>query len=511
VAVALEVLGETAYVHGGKAEAMYVVMVASECAPVIQVGGLGDVVSGLSRELEIRGNDVEIILPKYDCMRYDRIWGLQVDFHDLWVPWYGGAIHCSVYFGCVNGRKCFFIEPHSRDSFFHRPSAYGYHDDPMRFAFFSKAALEFMLKANKRPDVIHCHDWQTGLLPVLLFEIYKYHGMPNQRVCFTIHNFRHQGQAGPELLRATQLGRPEYYLHYDRLRDNFNHGWLNLTKAGIVYSNFVTTVSPQHAWEAFHTGQNFGLGHTLWIHRGKIGGVLNGVDYDMWNPETDPLIAQRYTADSLDLKYDNKRVLRRRFWLREGFKPIVAYVGRLDGQKGVHLVRHALFYSLWNDAQFIVLGSSPDAAISRDFWHLKNYLNDNPDCHLELRFDAELAHLLYAGADMIVMPSNFEPCGLVQMIALKYGTVPIVRAVGGLADTVFDRDYSSRPEEARNGYVFHQSDYAGIESALRRALGLWNSYPQEFRKLMVNGMRYDYSWNYSGQHYVNIYNYIRHK
>ena len=145
------------------------------------------------------------------------------------------------------------------------------------------------------------------------------------------------------------------------------------------------------------------------------------------------------------------------------------------------------------------------------FWHLKHYLNDNPDCHLELRFDAELAHLVYAGADMLVAPSNWEPCGLVQMIALKYGTVPIVRAVGGLADTVFDRDHSQRPYEQRNGYVFDHPDYPGIESALRRALGLWYRYPEEFRRLMVNGMRYDYSWNYPGQHYLNIYEYIRHK
>ncbi len=490
---------------------MYVVMVAPECAPVVQVGGLGDVVSGLSRELEIRGHDVEIILPKYEAMRYDRIWGLTVNYHDLRVPWYGGAIHCTVYFGVVNGHKCFFIEPDSRDNFFHRPAAYGYGDDAMRFAFFSKAALEFMLKANKRPDVIHCHDWQTGLVPVLLFEIYKFHGMGNQRVCFTVHNFRHQGKSGPELLRASGLGRPEYYLHNDRLRDNFNHNLLNLTKAGIVYSNFVTTVSQKHAWEALYADQNFGLGHTLRIHRGKFGGVLNGVDYDAWNPEIDPFIARRYTIESLDLKYDNKRALRERLWLRDGFKPIVAYVGRLDSQKGVHLVRHALFYSLQNGAQFVLLGPSPEPSINAHFWQLKNHLNDNPDCHLELRFDAELAHLVYAGADLLVAPSHYEPCGLVQMIALKYGTVPVVRSVGGLADTVFDRDYSSRSCEGRNGYVFDHPDCPGIESALRRALGLWHSYPEEFRKLMVYGMRYDYSWNSPGQHYANIYGYIRHR
>lgn len=490
---------------------MYIVMLASECSPVVQVGGLADVVAGLGRELEIRGNSVEIILPKYEHMRYDRIWGLRCDYADLWVPWYGGAIHCSVYFGFVNGRKCFFIEPHSRDNFFHRPSAYGYADDAMRYAFFSKAALEYMLKSNKRPDIIHCHDWQTGLVPVLLFEVYKYHGMENQRVCLTVHNFGHQGITDAEVLWATGLRRPEYYFHPDRLQDNTRASSLNLLKGGIVYSNFVTTVSPHHAWEVRHTDQGLGLGRTLWIHQGKFGGITNGLDYDVWNPEIDNLIACHYSMHSIESKYENKRALRNRFWLRDGYKPIVAYVGRLDAQKGVHLVRHALFYSLWNGAQFILLGPSPDGSINGYFWHLKRYLNDCPDCHLELNFDAESAHLVYAGADMLVMPSNYEPCGLVQMIALKYGTVPIVRAVGGLCDTVRDRDYAQAPYHDRNGYVFNQPDYSGIESAMHRAFGLWWAYPQEFRSLMVNGMRCENSWNHAGQDYLNIYEYIRHK
>jgi starch synthase len=490
---------------------MYVVMVAPECAPVAQVGGLGDVVFGLSRELETRGHAVEIILPKYDCLRYGEIWGLNLDYRDLWVPWYGGAIHCSVWSGFVHGRRCYFIEPHSSDNFFARGTIYGCPDDTMRFAFFSKAALEYMLKANKRPDVIHCHDWPTGLLPVMLFEIYKFHGMEHQRVCYTIHNFRHQGLDGERVLWATGLGRPGYYFHHDRLRDNFNPGAINFMKAGIVYSNFVTTVSRGYSWEARYGEQGFGLGHTLYLHQHKFGGVRNGVDYDVWNPEIDPLIPHRYTIDTIERKYWNKEALRARLWLRSGYKPLIAYVGRLDSQKGVHLVRHALFYSLSHGAQFVLLGPSPEPSIGNEFWRLKREINDNPDSHLELRFDGDLAHLVYAGADMIVVPSNYEPCGLVQMIALKYGTVPIVRAIGGLHETVFDRDYDERPPEQRNGYVFHQSDPQGIESAMRRALGLWYSYPQDFRYLMFNGMRYDYSWNYPGRDYLNIYEYIRHK
>lgn len=175
---------------------MYVVHITPELAPVAKVGGLADVVFGLANEMEIRGNSVEIILPKYDCLRYDHIWGLCETYSDLWVPWYGGAIHCSVFFGFVHGRKCFFIEPHSGDNFFNRGCIYGFRDDVMRFAFFSRAAMEFLLKSGKNPDVIHCHDWQTALVPVFLFEVYKYLGMSHPRVCFTIHNFKHQGVTG---------------------------------------------------------------------------------------------------------------------------------------------------------------------------------------------------------------------------------------------------------------------------------------------------------------------------
>ena len=488
---------------------MFVVMVASECAPVAQAGGLGEVVFGLSRELELRGHAVEVILPKYDCMRYDRISGLTVSYEDLWVPWYSGAVHCSVWFGFVAGRKCFFIEPHSEDRFFERGHLYGSADDVFRFAFLSKAALEFMLKSNKRPEVIHCHDWQTALVPVLLYEMYRDVGMGDQRVCYTIHNFGHQGIAGEAVLWATGLTRPDHFYDYDRLRDEFNQAALNLMKGGIVYANFVTTVSPQHAWEARYTDQGQGLGHTLHLHGAKFGGVLNGVDYDLWNPEIDPLIPARYGSEWIDGKYFDKMVLRERFLLADEFKPVVASIGRLDRQKGVELIRHALFYALAQGAQFVLLGSSPDPAIGAEFWRLKYELNDNPDCHLELGFSVELAHLIYAGADLLVMPSMFEPCGLTQLIALKYGTVPVVRAIGGLVDTVFDRDYS--PGWERNGYVFHHPDTPALESAMARAIGLWYSYPAEFRELQLNGMRADHSWARPAEDYLNIYEYIRHK
>ncbi|OLP20170.1 starch synthase [Leptolyngbya sp. 'hensonii'] len=491
---------------------MYIVQIASECAPVIKAGGLGDVVYGLSRELETRGHCIELILPMYDCMRYDHIWGIHDAYRDLWVPWYGGAIHCSVYCGWVHGRLCFFIEPHSADNFFHRGCYYGCKDDNMRFAFFSKAAMEFLLRSNKRPDVIHCHDWQTGLVPVLLYEIYQYNGMGTQRVCYTIHNFKHQGIAGAEVLWATGLNREDYYFHYDRLQDNFNPFALNMMKGGIVYSNAITTVSPHHAWEARYTPIGYGLGHTLHLHQHKFTGILNGIDYDVWNPTSDRYLPFHYSSDDLEGKAKNKTALRKRLMLRDSEKPIVCYIGRLDDQKGVHLVHHAIYYALHRECQFVLLGSATEPGIHSHFAHERYILNNNPDCHLELGFNEELSHLIYAGADMIVVPSNYEPCGLTQMIGLRYGTVPIVRGVGGLINTVFDRDYDENhlPEE-RNGYVFYQTDYNALESAMDRAIGLYYEYPEEFRQLVVQGMACDYSWNHPGEDYVEVYDHIRYK
>lgn len=490
---------------------MYIIQVSSECAPVAKIGGLADVVYGLSRELEIRGNHVEIILPKYDVLRYDKIWGLTNSFQDLWVPWYGGSIHCSVWFGFVEGRKCFFIEPHSNDNFFNRRTVYGCNDDVMRFAFFSKAALEFMLKSNKRPDIIHCHDWQTGLVPVLLSEMYQHHGMPTQRVCYTIHNFKHQGVCGGDVLTATGLNRPEHFFRYEQMRDNFNASALNLMKGGIVYSNFTTTVSPQHAWEARFGDQGFGLSATLHAHHSKFGGVLNGLDYDVWNPSIDKFIPSQYGLENVDDKYKNKDALRDRFWLSKEYKPIISYVGRLDDQKGIHLIQHAAYTAISKGAQFVLLGSASNNNIAGQFWRLKNHLNDNPNCHIEIGFNEELSHLIYAGSDMVIVPSLFEPCGLTQMIGLKYGSVPVVRSVGGLANTVFDKDYSDKSLDQRNGFVFHQADYQAIDSTLDRAISLWYNYPKDFRTLMLQGMKYDFSWNYPGQDYYNIYEYIRHK
>jgi starch synthase len=334
--------------------------------------------------------------------------------------------------------------------------------------------------------------------------------MPDQRVCYTIHNFRHQGTSDERVLSATRLGRPDHFLDADRLGDDFRYRGLNPMKGGVVYSNFVTTVSPSHADEALYGDGASGL--TLKEHQEKFRGVLNGVDYDTWNPETDPILPAHYSVGSIERKGQNTDALRDRFWLRKTRGPVVAYVGRLDEQKGMQLVHHALFYTLTRGGQFVLNGDAHHHdAISRHFWHLKDHLNDNPDCHLEIGYREELAHLIYAGADLFVVPSMFEPCGLAPLIAMRYGTVPVVRATGGMVDTVFDRDNSGRPPTERNGFVFHHTDNRAIESALGRALRLWSVRPRDFRWLAANCMRSDYSWAGPGREYLDIYQRIRHK
>jgi starch synthase len=483
---------------------MYIVMIASECAPISKVGGLADVVDGLSRELKLRGHGVEIILPKYDCMQTKFISHLSVYLESLKVPCYDQLINCTAYAGVVHGNNCIFIEPHSDKKYFNRGVFYGQSDDAERFAFFSRAALEFLVKTNKNPDIIHCHDWQTGIVPVLVKDL----KMTDARTCFTLHNIKHQGLCGEDVLKVAGLN-PSEYMRKDRLLDDANPDYFNLMKGGVVYADYVNTVSPRYSDEVRDTGQGFGLQDTIRTKGDRYGGVLNGVDYEDWNPETDKFIPSHYGIDTVDDKFKNKDALRKKFMLKSDFKPIIASIGRLDAQKGVHLIRHSIFYALNNGCQFVLLGSSPETNVSEYFWHLKYYLDRNPDCHLELGFNEEYAHLIYAGADIIVVPSLFEPCGLTQLISLKYGTVPIVRKTGGLADTVFDVDQLDRPFHQRNGYVFEDYSYEGIEAALKRAVGLWYSYPEKFREVILNGMKYDYSWNNPGEQYIRIYEHIK--
>jgi len=487
---------------------MYIIQVGAECAPVAKVGGLGDVIHGLSRALAEQGNQVEVILPKYDCLRSDLIEGLHRTCEDLQVPFYDQWLSCSVESGYVDGIHCFLIDPHSEHGFYQRGRIYGEVDDPGRFAFFCRAVLEFLLKTGKQPDVLHCHDWHAALVPVLRWEVYEALGLKRPRVCHTLHNLAHQGLAGEYLLRAVGL-EPARLMTGDRLLDRDRPHTANLLKGALVYANAITTVSPRHAWEILHTDQGMGLQETLQIHSHKLRGVINGIDEGTWNPWTDPHIVRTYGPEYLPGKACDKRQLRRQLGLEEAAKPVVAIVSRLDRQKGVELMRHAIHYALENGCQMVLLGSASEPWIEELFQELKRNSDGSTDCRLILEYDEALSHQIHAGADIMVIPSVYEPCGLTQMTAMQYGVVPVVRRVGGLADSVFDANYSDRAFEEVNGFLFDDPTPAGLESALRRAIRLWFRYPAYFRQLRLNGMHTDNSWSGPAREYLDIYEGIR--
>jgi len=486
---------------------MYIVMISAESAPVAKVGGLGDFVEGLAHDLAGRGHQVEIILPKYDCLNTERIWELN-KVQDLWVPYFGEWLHCDLEMGRADGLTCWFIDPHSPREFFSRGRIYGEPDDPERFALFARAALEFLYKSGRHPDIIHCHDWHCGLVPVLLEEVYRPQGMTRPRVCYTLHNLGYQGRTEEQVLRQAGLD-PAALMTPERLQDPGDPQTVNLMQGGIVYADYVTTVSPRYAWEAQNGDQGMGLQPTLQRHADKFGGVLNGIDYEVWNPQTDPHIVQGYCAETLQRKARDKAALRGRLGLEEAARPIVAVVSRLERQKGPELMRHAAHFCLANQAQFVLLGSSQDPEINAGFLELKQQLEGDPHCHLELAHDEALAHQIYAGSDLILVPSRYEPCGLTQLIGMRYGTVPVVRGVGGLADTVFDANYSDVDFLQCNGYRFDGYSAEAMEHALIRAIRLWHQHPDYFRQLRINGMTRDHSWNLPGGRYLDIFESVR--
>lgn len=490
---------------------MRIALLAAECAPVAKVGGLGDFVHGLGRALMASGARVEVVLPDYDCLNHGLVQERQLLRDDLRFDFAGRAIDCSVHGGRVDGLQCRFLAPATSDGFFERGRIYGEADEALRFACYCRAALEWFQHSDAWPDILHCNDWQTGLIPVLLYEDYARFGGNRTRVCYSLHNLGHQGWVGPELLTTLGL-HAERLMTSDRLQANDAQDAgaapaANLMKGGIVFSDFVTTVSPRYAWEVLRTEQGEGLQAVLAgkQQQGRFAGVLNGIDQTTWNPRTDALIAHPFDLEHPGEKSANTRALRKRLGLRQANKPLIAVVSRLDRQKGVGLIAHAMAYSLARQGQFVLLGSTLDREIQARFERLRADHADHPDCHLELGYDEALAHQIYAGADLILVPSLYEPCGLTQMIGMRYGCVPVVRRVGGLADTVFDATFCARPEHERNGFVFDGTGPEDLEFALERAIGLWRDYPERFHQLRLNGMRALHPWDAPAEEYLRIY------
>lgn len=483
---------------------MRVALFAAECAPVAKAGGLGDFVHGLGRALLAEGAEVEVWLPDYDCLRHDLIEDRHLLAEGFEFPFSGRTLRCSIVAGRVDGLACRFVAPQASEGFFSRGRIYGEPDDALRFACYSRAALEYLQQSQRWPDILHCNDWQTGLVPVLLYELYEARGVARTRVCYSLHNLGHQGWTDPAILHrvgldAARLMRP------DRLQDVSHADTANLMKGGIVFSNFVTTVSPRYAWEVLRTDQGMGLQSVLAGKRDRFAGVLNGIDQRTWDPGTDPLIAHPFSMEHLEGKAANKAALRTDLGMSQAEKPLLAVVSRLDRQKGVPLIAHGIDFGLARGSQVVLLGSALDPEIQQRFDRLRTRYLDHPDCHLELGYDERLAHRIYAAADAILIPSLYEPCGLTQMIGMRYGCVPVVRRVGGLADTVFDANFCGLPTSERNGFVFDEASTADLEFALERALGLWFQHHRAFRRLQLNGMRTDFSWRESARRYLQIF------
>lgn len=475
---------------------MYIIHVASEVAPIAKVGGLADVVTGLAKEVAKHGHVVEIILPKYDCIDYALLKDLKVEYQEIWS--YDGPYrsHNTVWSAKLDYLKIWLLESHHPAFFFNRGKIYGCPDDIDRFIYFSRAALEFLFKAEKKPDVLHLHDWPTALIAPLYKEMYTPLGFKTGGTILTIHNLEHQGKCSLQNLTRAGL-RGEDFLSPDKMQDPFQPSLINLLKGGIEYGDFITTVSPNYEKEIKTPEGGCGLNPTLIKHQNKLKGILNGIDEGYWNPETDAFLASSYNFQSIGHgKAVNKAKLRQRLSLKESKGPIVCSITRLVPQKGPDLIKHALERTLEKGGQFILLGVSPVSEIDKIFRQMQKNLSKTKNAAFHFEYDEALAHLVYAGSDMIIVPSLYEPCGLTQMIALHYGTIPLVRTTGGLVDTVFD---------GKNGFTFDFPDAAGVDWALDRAFETFLKKPDKWKTLIQEGMSQDLGWKKSADVYLKIY------
>jgi len=493
---------------------MHIVHVASELAPLAKVGGLADVVLGLCRELSWKGHDVDIIIPKYDCLDSTQIRDLAIDTQDLLSFYSGEWFHNTIWVGWVENLKVYFIEPHHPRHFFNRSCFYGCEDDVERYLYFSRLALEFLYKRNIAPDILHLHDWQTAAIAPLYYDMYKALGFSKSKLVFTIHNIEYQGRCAPHDLEKIGLDGNKYLVP-TKMQDNIYPDAINLLKGAVVYVDAITTVSPSYAKEVLTPEGGKGMETTLNLYKDKFSGILNGIDYSYWNPEIDRYLPAHYSSrempaskkdkNTIDKKAFIKNTLREKLSLSEAHKPIIGCIARLVPQKGIELIKHAIGRIVERGGQFVLLGTSPIPSITAEFQALKHQYGDDPSVHLALHHQEELAHLVFAASDMFIVPSLFEPCGLTQMIALKYGAIPIVRKTGGLADTIVDVDDPTKSFDETNGFVFEKPNVADLEACIDRAIDFWFKRPDDWRHLVFRGMNIDFSWNKPSNLYLNLY------
>jgi starch synthase len=476
---------------------MRILFVASEGLPFSKTGGLADVVEALPKSLVAQGHDVAVVLPRYRTTQIKN-----VVIKSLTVPM-GTSLRFPAIAdgGRLAGVQYFFVDD---PQYFDRDQLYGvggrdYPDSAERFAEFARASIE-LAKQLWLPDVIHCHDWQSALVPVLLRTAYaadpQLSGIP---VLFTIHNMGYHGLFPRDVL--ARIGLPDSLFRMDAL-EFFGH--VNYLKGGLVFSDYLTTVSRKYAQEIQTTEYGHGLDGVVRTRADHLIGILNGVDYSVWNPEVDTLIAARYSAKDLSGKQVCKRDLLAQFQLPEENleRPVIGIVSRFADQKGFDLVAQVADEIMQENLAIVALGSG-EAKYERMFRELSERLPEK--LAVKVAYDNTLAHKIEAGADMFLMPSRYEPCGLNQIYSLRYGTVPVVRATGGLDDTIEPFD----PAKGR-GTGFKFSEYTGpaLLAALREALATYGD-KAAWRRLQANGMAKDFSWNASALEYGRLYDVAR--
>jgi starch synthase len=478
---------------------MRILSVASEFAPLAKTGGLADVGAALPRALVAAGHEVVAALPLYRQSVLDRVAIEAVpELNDLDVRLGSRSVRFAVRRGQLagGGPVLWLVDA---PEMFHRNAIYSSDpDETLRFALLCHASLIACHRLNFWPDVVHAHDWQAALLPLLLRTSYAWEPqLERARTVLTIHNLEYQGRAPAEL--ASSLGLPARaigLLHQDELRA----GRVNLLLTGIQYADAITTVSPRYSEEIQTPQYGAGLDRALIARRGALLGILNGVDAD-WNPATDRLIPERYDADTLERKSVNRRVLLEKTGLDPADRsaPVLGLVSRLASQKGIELLFEPL-QQLFDqtDARLVVLGSGE--ARYEQFCSELQWQHRGKICFYK-GFNNSLAHLIEAGADLFLMPSRFEPCGLNQMYSQLYGTVPLVRRVGGLADTVTEWDPATGQG---TGFLFEAYDSEALWRALTRALRVYDD-SSAWRRIQLNGMRQNFSWKRSAEQYLALY------
>ncbi|CAK0748133.1 hypothetical protein CVIRNUC_001816 [Coccomyxa viridis] len=498
---------------------LHVVHMAAEMAPIAKVGGLGDVVTGLARACIERGHAVEVMLPYYESLPDEGIQDLQHS-RDLECPkgkvWDGvfqrGSLKTSAFRGKIDGIPVVLLRPDwGVCNIFRGGAIYGgAYNELEAYLYFSRACLEYLRVEGKNPDIIHAHEWQLSAIPMLYWEVYHSTGMGRPRVVLTIHNMDNSGECRQDEFAFAGLPG-DAFATVDRALDERTIGHnperLCLMKGGIVYSNVVTTVSPTYAKEALEGGAAGWLRATLAKPEvsSKFKGVLNGIDTALWDPAKDPLIAAPFSADQLDGKALCKRYLQQGLGLDiTPDKPIVACITRLVPQKGIHLIRHSIYRTVELGGQFVLLGSGH---ADGDFRALaEGEFRDSKDVKIMVMYSEALAHQIYAAADIVLVPSLFEPCGLTQLVGMRYGAIPVVRSTGGLADTVTDVDADPRNG---NGYCFGGMDAGALNSALDRALTTFREDKSRWQQLSQQNMSLDWSWQRSATSYIELYNQVQ--